>query len=169
MTRLRFASPRQGVGFGREGLGDLGADAHDGIEGLHRVLEDVRDRGASGDFAGDLGAVDKSADREGGERLSAAGLADERDASVRRNRERDVAHGNGEPPLRAERDAKMADVEDHQRTSLMQSMSGVQSPSLKMRTSWTPAESSTSSEAVSRVPTVFLTLNLFFVPPLIFT
>ena len=94
-------------------LGNLLADAHHGIERLHRILEDVGDVRRAGDLSRDLCAIDKAANGERSQRLAAARLADERNAPVLWNGERYVAHRNGKLPLHAKCDAQMFHFKQH--------------------------------------------------------
>ena len=92
---------------------NLAADAHDGIEALHRILEDVGDARRARDLARNLRPLDEPAQGEGGQGFAATRLSHERDTAVGGNRERDVAHGNGGLAFDLEGDAQVADLKEH--------------------------------------------------------
>ena len=117
------------TGHRGKGLGDLVADAEDGVEARHRVLEDVGDAAAAGlaqglvvaqkvasgeaDTAGTVGAVGGREGRhgKGGDGLAAPALADERDAFAGVDVEADAGDGRDLAAGCAEGDAEVLNLQ----------------------------------------------------------
>ena len=136
-----------------EGLADLPPDGEHRVQARHRVLEDHRDvaaadlpqlgvrklekvavlehRRARGDLAG---AREDAEEREGGDALAAAGLADDPECLARRDVERDPVDGVDGSPARPELDVEVLDREErlaaglHRERSLGSSASRSPSP-----------------------------------------
>ena len=106
---------RRTVHLARQGLPDLVADTHDGIERVGRILEHVGNARRNLDRTGDRGAVGgrKSHERKGRERLSASRFAHERHTPVLRHREAHVAHGYDLAPVAPEGHPQVFHVKKH--------------------------------------------------------
>ena len=122
-----FAARR--AGHRGKSLGDLVADAEDGVEARHRVLEDVGDAAAAGlaqgvrvaqevtsgeaDMPGAVGAIGgrEGRDGEGRDGLAAPALADERDAFTGIDVETDAGDGRDLATGRAEGDAEVLNLQ----------------------------------------------------------
>lgn len=131
------AQPVDGAGGGRlaaealmvaADLGELAADAHGGVEGRHRVLEDDREGGAEqlvvraleqvGAAEGEVlrvdpaGLLDQLRDRQGRQGLAGPRLADDADGLPGTDAEGQSAHGPDRPVRAREGDPQIADVQD---------------------------------------------------------
>jgi hypothetical protein len=119
-----------------DGLGDLVADAHDGVESGHGLLEDhghaqaaqglqhlLQTSGAGGGEVAfeEHGAGEprlrrqQSHDGEGGDALAGAGFADQGEGFARREDERDVAHGGYGAARGGELDGEVLQLQEHER------------------------------------------------------